>query len=540
MRIKFFLLLLLAVPFLGIAEENITTGNQGFLYNKSDANYYGRGIQMPSMYGNTGSQLRNSKNASMHNSFSGEPLIPLEKPINPDEYVVGPGDIFSLNISGKTIEPFLLTIQSDGTIILPNGKAPNTKDKTISQLEKDIKDLMNTFYVGVEYKLVLSTPRKFLVHIVGEIEEGGMYSALAVERLSEIIQKTGGIKKHGSKNNIEIIRGSEITKVNLEKYYSNGDLGQNPYVKAGDVIKIPLKGKSIKIAGEVKKPGEYEINDQETLQDIISRTGGLTNFVSYKEPVKILRVDEITQDRKTVDIDLKVALAPETDPPIPLTDGDIITIPSLESLQQVVTVKGALVGNVSNNNNASSNILGGAPGSEITAVYQIGKGETVLDIINKAGGVTPYADLNNSYILRRNSKTEKPETVSLNLHKLIIEKDLSANIEILPQDQLIIPSEPFVVHVTGEVKVPAAIPYRTQVTFAQYISASGGPTTRAKLSRTTLIKKDGRQIKMSKNPVIEPGDTIFVPEIYVKFWQDHVQILLSVSSLTLSAFAIFK
>jgi protein involved in polysaccharide export with SLBB domain len=44
----------------------------------------------------------------------------------------------------------------------------------------------------------------------------------------------------------------------------------------GDVIYVPVMRESVKVLGEVRNPGEYEIVEGDRLKDIIEMAGGLT------------------------------------------------------------------------------------------------------------------------------------------------------------------------------------------------------------------------------------------------------------------------
>jgi len=76
-------------------------------------------------------------------------------------------------------------------------------------------------------------------------------------------------------------------------------------------------------------------------------------------------------------------------------------------------------------------------------------------------------------------------------------------------------------HVAGEVKVPAAIPYRGDTTVLRAIGAAGGFTDFAKRSKVLLTRPDGKKYTIdadkalrdqSKDLPVYPGDYVYVPK----------------------------
>jgi polysaccharide export outer membrane protein len=61
----------------------------------------------------------------------------------------------------------------------------------------------------------------------------------------------------------------------------------------------------------------------------------------------------------------------------------------------------------------------------------------VLDVVIAVGGLTEFADGNQAFLVRRVDGEQK--TFRVRLHDLINKGDISANVDMLPGDVLIIP-----------------------------------------------------------------------------------------------------
>jgi len=171
-------------------------------------------------------------------------------------------------------------------------------------------------------------------------------------------------------------------------------------------------------------------------------------------------------------------------------------------------------------------------------IYKLGPREKVREVIINVGGLTPQAALREARI-ERVKQDGKKEIIALDLYKLMIEGDLSQNVELRSGDALIIPSLRDVVYVCGEVKSPGAFPFEEGREVTDYLGLAGGAQDKARLSRAQIIRGDevikfdlGEVMKGSSlaSP-LQSGDTILIPKDKRMDWRDFLSIILSVATL---------
>ncbi len=102
------------------------------------------------------------------------------------------------------------------------------------------------------------------------------------------------------------------------------------------------------------------------------------------------------------------------------------------------------------------------------------------------------------------------------------------------------PAQGDVVFMTGQVQIPGPLKFKTGAPMTTYISAAGGVNTRANYDGIVVYKASGGTLRIKDNPNIDPGDTIFVPEVTFKFWQDHLLILTTFLSVVTTTIAISR
>jgi len=301
--------------------------------------------------------------------------------------------------------------------------------------------------------------------------------------------------------------------------------------------------KTVMIVGNTFFPGVYPLTIGMTLGDAIKASGGLKD-TTYTADIELIRSNIDGKHKKSFDINitgLDVAVLNSN-----LEPGDIINIKQITRSFH------------------TANILGEVyfPGS-----YPVSENETILSLIQRAGGLKDTAYLKGSLFQRESLKGFELERLkklreeakrnmmlsarnvgqeqvmdmaTLNaileddfidetemLGRLVIDlnsiiEGTSENLILEDGDQLMIPKMRQVVSVIGEVFVPNSHIFQTGLSMQDYINLSGGPTEFADGKNSYLIKADGsiinqsqssnrRFFRASANELIEPGDTVVLP-----------------------------
>jgi protein involved in polysaccharide export with SLBB domain len=209
-------------------------------------------------------------------------------------------------------------------------------------------------------------------------------------------------------------------------------------------------------------------------------------------------------------------------------DGDLIIVLRME---KSVIIRGAVFGKRGYELRVAE--LTAARERTSEGLYEIDQGERVSDLIPKAGGVTPWADLQNAYVERDTAK------IQIDLVRVFEDENNKDNIILEDGDVLIIPSLNAIVYVQGQVANPGAFAFQPNLKASDYIGLAGGPMGDAHMSGVTIYR-DKEKLSGKKNPIIEQGDRIMVPRQIFKFWQDYVEIgavfaSLLIAYLTLTA-----
>lgn len=294
-----------------------------------------------------------------------------------------------------------------------------------------------------------------------------------------------------------------------------------------------LNERIVQVRGAVREPGAYPVADAAPLETLIAAAGGLATTA---DPTAV-EMTASTGVRRRVDLATPGAGRQTAAP------GDAIRVnPAPQALEaRAVTITGAVR----------------RPGS-----YDVGRGEKLSSLIDRAGGLTeeayPYGAVFTRESERRREKEQfaqearemerwvalevdkgepvKAENVALARHvatqlrgieplgRIVVEADPAMlrsrpDLDVLLEadDRVVIPKRPLTVAVAGEVMHPAAVQFVSGKPAEDYLREAGGPTRNADSGRIFVVMPDGRSQPLSLSSwnhtvsTIPPGSIIVVP-----------------------------
>lgn len=163
---------------------------------------------------------------------------------NAEEYKVGIGDILEVRILKPDQSTDRVTVSPSGDISVAYLGSVKVKNKTISQIQRNIQiRLANGYlkYPVVTVSLIESRSRNFT--ITGEVNEPGTYPLSDNTTVLKAISVAGGFTRFGSKSKVRILRprgdrpGYTKIEVDVEKVM-DGDARADIIIEPGDIIVI--------------------------------------------------------------------------------------------------------------------------------------------------------------------------------------------------------------------------------------------------------------------------------------------------------------
>jgi len=340
------------------------------------------------------------------------------------------------------------------------------------------------------------------VFITGAVYQPGSYEQMKGLTVSSLIHSAGGIIQ-----NVTITKGIIKRNINasekellafnvndlLTKKINDIKLLQNDsiFIIAKDGLQ---DDQVITVSGFVRKPGSFVFHKGMTIEDIIVLAGGFS-INADNNKVQLSRLQKNKSDTLANQLLSVISVAVDSslksNSSIQLEPFDYIQVPELLNYHVLGTVK------------VRGEVL--YPGD-----YRLEKrNETIQDLLKSAGGISPYAKLNDVQVFRNNLR------VATNL---LGENNKVENQFLLqPNDSIYIPKDIPFVEVRGAVFNPEILSYESS-SLSSYISKAGGPTDKAYLKRAYvqygngINKKTRHFLFLRFYPRILPGSKIIIPE----------------------------
>lgn len=182
------------------------------------------------------------------------------------------------------------------------------------------------------------------VNVVGQVLKPGAYEVLAeTSKLTDVIFKAGGFAESADIGRVKIIRGNpkvdEKNEFNVRAFLVADDILQNPIIREGDIIVVPLSKtakqisvvdsafvsyKTVDTIGEVRKAGTYQVPVGASLLDVLILAGGVTPGADLERTTVIREAGKGTK----FEINLKKVLTEgRFDLLLELESGDKVFIP---------------------------------------------------------------------------------------------------------------------------------------------------------------------------------------------------------------------
>ncbi len=234
----------------------------------------------------------------------------------PNDYKISLRDQFTVILSGSKDAIFNLNVKLDGTILFPELGAIYVAGLSLQEVKDKLSQLIEQSYIGVNIDVSIQNLSAKKITIVGAVQTPGTYLVNPFSTITSALAYSGGISRIGSLRDIKLIRNNkEIFSFDLYDLLIRGDRSKDLTIEAGDTLLINAASQFVEITGAVKRPGIYEILEDETLDDIVDFALGFTQTANKSNiSVSFLDLNKAAIVKKNIsklDQSLKNALSVE-------------------------------------------------------------------------------------------------------------------------------------------------------------------------------------------------------------------------------------
>ncbi len=208
------------------------------------------------------------------------------------EYILGPADSISINLTDTDDLDNTYLIDQDGMIDLPFIGKVKLDDLTLNQAQNILVEVIQDFYKNPDLQINIEEFNSSKVYIVGAVrnQKTIQLDQKPIKLIEAAIQAnfnpSAEDKLFGTKGFLR--RDNSVYKIDLTNAFSGIDEKENFYLKKDDVIFIDKNSDAIHVFGEVTKPGIYFPNIGYSLTELIS-TSGLNQITANAKKIYVIR-----------------------------------------------------------------------------------------------------------------------------------------------------------------------------------------------------------------------------------------------------------
>lgn len=450
------------------------------------------------------------------------------------------GDSLKLDLSGEDDLSKTFDINRHGYILLPEVGMVKLSGFSLPQAKNQLKLVLSKNYLNVDKLKVILLDRRLLLTILGYVKRPGPVTIPQNGNVQMALIAAGGLSSGAQLDKLQIRRHNKVIIFDYKKYLDNGDILLLPQLKSLDVLFVPVSPlvgnvqmqfdaaslsksgdasdtrTSIKVFGEVNRPGSFSYKPDNSIVDVLMRAGGVSRYAGV-ENIRVI-------NKNTPELfDLKAYL----------DTGNVALLPKLSAGATIFVPKESK----GVNTGARTVYLMGEvfkPGA-----YEISEGTGFFDMIANAGGPSRYANSRQLRIIRADGSVE-----SFDLQSYLEGGDITSLPTIKPGDAIFIPektdtggdswlkiSPSRAVRVMGAVKNPGRFEWADEMSLLDLLAHAGGPNNSADIKNIKVIDdQNSKNMKIfnlykflheggdfADLPIITAGCTVFVPELANKF-----------------------
>lgn len=370
--------------------------------------------------------------------------------------------------------------------------------------------------------------------IGGAVYVPGIYGAEAGITIEQALKKAGGLLPEAYTGRGLVMRTlPDLTKEFYRFSASNGSDLSFLLLPGDSIAVISLETvfgeRTVEVSGAVYKPGIYPFGVGMTVQDAIMIAGGLTGQ-ALRDEVEIARHKKDNPRESEyfqVPIDEGLSLR---DNEFLLEYNDVVLVRSDDRRrpQRLVSIEGEV----------------NRPGPYV----MVSREDRLSSLVKRAGGFSPYADLNGGILLRAtrlsqadvfareqlrrssiftrdsskfdfdmDTSSVRVDTIALNIPASMRNPGGRQDFVLKRYDRVIVPELLSLVRITGGVNYPTLVAYESNTRLGHYLRRAGGPLKGVKRRDSFVVYPNGETRVpiglpgLKVYPLVRPGSTIMVP-----------------------------
>jgi len=212
-----------------------------------------------------------------YDTFRGGAAPPPSFGALPGSYILGPGDEVVVALRGRARQTLAIRIGRDGMLLLPELPPIPAAGRSLADLRADMEARAARELGGSEIFLSIGQIRQISVFVGGEVMRPGFQSLTALASVLDALAAAEGVRRSGSLRAIRIEGSAGSRQVDLYPLLADAPGVADLTLREGERILVPPLGGVVAIAGDVARPGIYELPAKQAampMEEALALAGG--------------------------------------------------------------------------------------------------------------------------------------------------------------------------------------------------------------------------------------------------------------------------
>jgi polysaccharide biosynthesis/export protein len=430
---------------------------------------------------------------------------PVSLPIN---YRVGPGDELLIHAWGQIDLNVQVQVDRAGHIFLPKIGQTMVAGLAVDELAVHLRKVVSRQYRDFELTATLGGLRQVQYYTTGFAARPGMHTVTSAASLLNAALAAGGPGLNADPRRVVVRRiGAPPLGMDMYEMLVDGNRGNDPQIKPGDVIHFePSRGLAA-VAGQVNREAIYHVRNGDSVADLLRFSGGLTTTADDTR----VRIERLEKGRRVMD---EIRLTAEG-LSRPVRAGDLLMVlPVSQRIDNAVTLRGNVAVPLRSPWREGMRVKDLIPSAEAlvrpAAVAQRNERNTLGGMTDDRRDIDiardyPEVNWDLATIERLDPATHSVSVLNFNLGRVLFNNDVNENLLLQAGDSVIVYSRKDfeqpeskklrLVRLEGEVLRPGVYTAEVGETLTSLIKRAGGASDQAYFFGTRFMRTSAKKLE---------------------------------------------
>jgi len=222
-------------------------------------------------------------------------------------YKVQKGDLLQISLPGEQAFAAPFAVARQGRIILPEIGALQVAALSVAEIQQLVSSQLAKVFIDLQNLQVYVLKKQLIINVRGYVKQPGEYTLQSDASIQLAIHAAGGLRAGAQLDRMQLLRDQQTRIFNYKKYLDSGDTTLLPALQSMDALFIPASpmtgnvetefnpaemanagdtdsnSQSIKIFGEVNRPGSFAYRESMDIVDLLMASGGVTRYAGVEK-----------------------------------------------------------------------------------------------------------------------------------------------------------------------------------------------------------------------------------------------------------------